>query len=688
SGMLEFLGRVDDQIKLRGFRIEPAEIETVLEAHPDVVRAVVIARDDGSLRLVGYVTAVSGAELDPFELRAWLADRMPSYMVPAAVVVLDTFPLTPNNKIDRAALPAPTLLPDSGGRRPTSPTEEILAAVFAEVLGLPAVGVDDDFFVLGGHSLLAARLIGRIRASLGLELPIRALFESPTVAGLVGHLTGHLSGRPRPPLRRCAPDGPLPLSPAQARLWFLYRLEGPSPTYNIPMALRFDGRLDAEALQAALADLVGRHETLRTVFPDRDGVASQVVLRAADATPPLAVVDATEANLDDVLEELGEYGFDLAVEPPVRASLIRLDSGDDVLSLVVHHIASDEASDEPLWQDLTAAYRARRAGRAPDWEPLPVTYRDYTVWQRELLGDVADSASVAAEQAAFWRSTLAGAPEELRLPTDRPRPAQPTMAGGAVPFTVPADVADRIAALARALGATPFMVAHAAVAGLLSRLGAGEDIPLGVPVAGRVDDTLERLVGFFVNTLVLRTDVSGDPTLRQLLARVRDADLAALAHQDLPFEMVVDAVAPTRSAARHPLFQVMISYQHGEGGAGERGSGEGGALAGAPVETEETTAKFDLSFDFFESVSADADTGEEHRGLDGVVGYASDLFDRHTAERLADRLVRLLAGLVSDPDRPLSRHQILDEDERRCLLRDWNRIRPRPEPVTFPEAFA
>ena len=387
------------------------------------------------------------------------------------------------------------------------------------------------------------------------------------MSGLVGHLTDHRSGRPRPPLRRCAPEGPLPLSPAQARLWFLYRLEGPSPTYNIPMALRFDGRLDVAALQAALADLAGRHETLRTVFPDRDGVATQVVLRAAEATPRLAVVDATDDTFDDIVESLGEHGFDLAVEPPVRAALVRLDSGDDVLSLVVHHIASDEASDEPLWHDLAAAYEARRAGRAPDWEPLAVTYRDYTVWQRELLGDPADPTSLAAEQAAFWRSTLNGAPEELRLPADRPRPAQPTMAGGAVPFTVPADIADRIAELSRTLGATPFMVAHAAVAGLLSRLGAGEDIPLGVPVAGRVDDALEGLVGFFVNTLVLRTDVSGDPTLRQMLARVRDSDLAALANQDLPFEMVVDAVAPTRSAARHPLFQVMISYQHGEGGA-------------------------------------------------------------------------------------------------------------------------
>ncbi len=707
AGLLEFLGRVDDQIKLRGFRIEPAEIEAALEAHPDVGRAVVVARDDGVVRLVGYVTLASGrapggalppldppvaADVDPAALRAWLADRMPSYMVPAAVVVLDAFPLTPNNKIDRAALPAPTLAPDSAGRRPASPTEEILAAVFAEVLGLPAVGVDDDFFVLGGHSLLAARLIGRIRASLGLELPIRALFESPTVAGLVGHLRTHRSGRPRPPLRRCAPDGPLPLAPAQARLWFLYRLEGPAPTYNIPMALRFGGRLDVDALQAALADLVGRHETLRTVFPDRhgpdhDGIACQVVLRTADATPSLAALNATEENFEDILESLGEYGFDLAVEPPIRAALVRLDNGDDVLSLVVHHIASDEASDEPLWHDLAAAYKARRAGRAPDWEPLPVTYRDYTVWQRDLLGDPADPTSVAAEQAAFWRSTLAGAPEELRLPADRPRPAQPTMAGGAVPFTVPADIADRIAELSRTLGATPFMVAHAAVAGLLSRLGAGDDIPLGVPVAGRVDDALEGLVGFFVNTLVLRTDVSGDPTLRQLLTRVRDADLAALANQDLPFEMVVDAVAPTRSAARHPLFQVMISYQHGEGGAGEGRAGEGAILDGAPVEADETTAKFDLSFDFFETVALDK-SGEERRGLDGIVNYASDLFERDTAERLAERLVRLITGLVADPDRPLSRHEILDAEERRILLGDWNHLRPAPDQVTFPAAFA
>ena len=716
QGRIEFLGRVDDQIKIRGFRIEPAEIEAVLQAHPAVGAAVVVARDDHAQgaaalrRLVAYVVPTTserptpppgpdghppaaGADPDPSELRAWLADRLPSYMVPAAVVVLDAFPLTPNKKIDRAALPAPDLRPDRAGRRPSSPTEEILAAVFAEVLGLPAVGMDDDFFVLGGHSLLAARLIGRIRASLGLELPIRALFESPTVAGLVGHLAGHVSARPRPRLRRCAPDGPLPLSPAQARLWFLYRLEGPSPTYNIPMALRFDGRLEADALRAALADLVGRHETLRTVFAERDGVAAQVVLRAAEAVPALNVVDATEATLDGILSSLGEHCFDLAVEPPLRVDLVHLDSGDDVLSVVVHHIASDEASDEPLWRDLATAYKARRAGRAPDWEPLPVTYRDYTVWQRELLGDPADPGSLAAEQAAFWQATLAGAPEELRLPADRPRPAQPTMAGGAVPFTVPTDVADRIAALSRALGATPFMVAHAAVAGLLSRLGAGDDIPLGVPVAGRVDDALEGLVGFFVNTLVLRTDVSGDPTLRQLLARVRDADLAALANQDLPFEMVVDAVAPTRSAARHPLFQVMISYQHGEGGPGQVGTAESGSggssatLDGAPVETDETTAKFDLSFDFFETITVD-DDGAERRGLDGLVNYASDLFDRATAQRLADRLVRLIAGLVAQPDRPLSGQEILDPEERRRLLVEWNRLRPRPHPVTFPEALA
>ena len=688
SGLLEFLGRVDDQVKIRGFRIEPAEIEAALEAHPGVGRAIVVARDDQDLRrLVAYVTATDSLA-EPGDIRAWLADRLPSYMVPAAFVVLDAFPLTANNKVDRASLPAPAPAPESAGRRPAGPTEEILAAVFAEVLGLAAVGLDDDFFALGGHSLLAARLIGRIRASLGLELPIRALFESPTVAGLVGHL----SDRSRPPLRPIsesggAPDGPRPLSPAQARLWFLYRLDGPSPTYNIPTAVRFDGRLDHAALQGALADLVRRHDTLRTVFPDRDGVPHQVVLPVEDGTPALAVVDGTEASLDGILVTLGERRIDLAVEPPVKATVVRLDSGDDVLSLVVHHIASDEASDEPLWRDLTEAYQARRAGRDPDWEPLPVTYRDYTVWHRRLLGDPADPTSLAAEQVAFWRTTLAGAPEEIPLPVDRPRPGDPTMAGGAVPFSVPADVVEQIGALSRSVGATPFMVVHAAVAGLLSRLGSGEDIPLGVPVAGRLDEALEGLVGFFVNTLVLRTDLSGDPTLRQLLARVRAADLAALAHQDLPFEMIVDAAAPTRSAARHPLFQVMISYQHGEAGPGRDG-----ALDGSPVETDETTAKFDLSFDFFETPSAHEDSTDEdgaggRRVLDGVVGFSCDLFDPETVERLAGRLVRLLAGLVADPDRPLSRIEILDDDERRSLLGDWNRLRPAPDHVTFPEVF-
>ncbi|MCI0584054.1 MAG: condensation domain-containing protein, partial [Chloroflexi bacterium] len=416
----------------------------------------------------------------------------------------------------------------------------------------------------------------------------------------------------------------------------------------------------------ALADLVERHDTLRTVFPEQEGVAHQVVLPVSAGAPALAVVDATDETLDRVLDALSEYAFDLASEAPVQATLVRLDSGDDVLSLVLHHIASDEASDATLWRDLAEAYRARRDGQTPDWEPLPVTYRDYSVWQRRLLGDPADPASLAAEQADFWRTTLAGAPEEIPLPADRPRPAQPTMAGGAVPFTVPDDVVAQIGALSRTVGATPFMVVHAAVAGLLARLGAGDDIPLGVPVAGRTDEALEGLVGFFVNTLVLRTDVSGDPTLHELLGRVRDTDLAALAHQDLPFEMVVDAVAPTRSAARHPLFQVMISYQHGDDGPPE-----GGALDGAPVETDETTAKFDLSFDFFETtVAAEDGSAAPRRVLDGVVGYASDLFERDTAERLAGRLVQLLAGLVADPDRPLSRVEILDEDERRRLLGD------------------
>ena len=701
NGALELLGRTDDQVKIRGFRIEPGEIEAVLASHPAVTAAAVMAREDrpGDRRLVAYVavpgTGLSaqageaGEDTDPrgADLRTWLAERLPSYMVPAAVVVLVALPLTANNKVDRRALPAPGW-DGAAGRRPSTPAEQILAGIFADLLAVPAVGADDDFFALGGHSLLAARLVGRVRAALGAEVPLRAVFDSPTVSGLAAAL-GERSDRPAVRRFEVPEGGRWPLSAAQARLWFLYRLEGPSPTYNVPSVVPLGEPVDVAALEAALADLVARHETLRTVFPDADGGPHQMVLPAG--TVPLAVVRCTEGELEGRLEALAGYRFELDREAPLRATLLRVgpEPGRHVLSLVVHHIATDEVSDRPLRDDLAEAYEARRRGEAPSWPPLPVSYRDYSLWQRELLGDPADPGGLAARQIAWWREALDGIPQELPLPTDRPRPPVPTFGGDAVPFDLPPAVAEAVQALAREAAVTPFMVFQAAVAALLWRLGAGADIPLGAPVAGRADEALDDLVGFFVNTVVLRTDLSDRPSLRQLLARVRHADLAAFAHADLPFDMVVNAVNPVRSAACHPLFQVMVSYQH-RGGTDAGTDGSDAALSDAALsdaalrdaglsDIASGGAKFDLSFDFFET-----DDG----GVTGALEYAADLFDEPSVATLAGRLVTLLSAAVAAPNRSLAEVDLLRADERHRVVQAWNDTARPVMPDTVSGLFA
>ncbi|HEU5449704.1 MAG TPA: condensation domain-containing protein, partial [Acidimicrobiia bacterium] len=567
-------------------------------------------------------------------------------MVPSAIFVLGALPLTANNKLDRRALPAPERT-SGAGRPPSGEAEETLAALFAELLDLDAgtVGTDDDFFALGGHSLLAARLVAHVRTALGAELPLARVFDTSTVAGLAAALDGPTE---RPPVHRFeAPaDGRWPLSAAQARLWFLYRLEGATPTYNVPLAVPFDGPVDVRALEAALADVVERHETLRTVFPDHEGIPHQEVAPAGAVL--LTRVECGEDELDDRLQDLAAYRFELDRESPLQATLLSVAPDRHVLSLVIHHIATDEASDGPLLGDLDEAYRARCRGEAPAWAPLPVRYRDYALWQQELLGNPDDAISLAGRQVAWWRETLEGAPEELLLPTDRPRPPVPTFAGDTVVVEFPADLPARVAALTTQTGTTPFMVLHAAVAAFLSRVGAGTDVPLGVPVAGRDDIGLERLVGFFVNTLVLRTDVSGDPTLRELLQRVRDTDVGAFAHAEVPFDFLVEALNPRRAAARQPLFQVMISHQHRDtSGADSTDIDPGGS-----------GALFDLSFDFFERADG---------GLELSLEYAADLFERSTVTLLATGVGRLLEGWCDDPDRPLSGVDLLDAD-------GWRRI--------------
>ena len=643
DGMLEYLGRADQQVKIRGFRIELGEIEAALVQQPAVAQAVVVAREDGpgGKQLVAYV--VAKARVEEAALRQALAQRLPEHMVPAAVVVLRELPLTVNGKIDRHALPAPDRT-SHGYRAPRTPGEEMLCAIFAEVLQLERIGVDDDFFDHGGHSLLATRVVSRVRATLGVELAIRTLFEASTVAELAPRL--RRDAAPGEPLRPQARPARLPLSYAQQRLWFLYRIEGASPTYNIPLALRLDGQLDAAALEAALGDVVERHESLRTIFPEDDGQPWQKVLTRADAGVRLIRDGAG-------LAEGAAVAFELCAEIPLRAWLFTASADSHVLLLVVHHIAADGWSLGPLARDLAEAYAARRQGEAPAWRPLPVQYGDYAIWQRNWLEQA------LPRQLAFWRAALAGAPEELRLPADHPRPATTSYRGDVVGFQVDAALHRQLRQFARANGASFFMVMQAAFAALLCKLGAGDDIPIGTPIAGRGERAAEDLVGLFANTLVLRSDVSGDPSLRELVRRVRAFALDAFEHQDLPFEQLVEALKPERALGRNPLFQVMLLVEqavHAEL------SLPGLVVRGEPYSGD--IARFDLTLSVRERLGKDG----EPLGIDAGLEYSLDLFERATLEAMARRLLRLLQAAMAAPDAPLHRLDLLDADERQTLL--------------------
>ncbi|MFE7610624.1 non-ribosomal peptide synthetase [Streptomyces celluloflavus] len=656
DGTVEYLGRTDHQVKLRGFRIEPGEIEAVLARCEGVGQVLVVAREDvaGDRRLVAYCTPAGDRPELAAELGRFAAASLPAYMVPSAVVVLDALPLNPNGKVDRKALPAPVHTADQRGRAPRTPQERLLCELFGELLGVDAVTIDDDFFALGGHSLLATRVVSRVRAALGVELGITDLFRTPTPAGLSARLAGAssrpaLTARPRPEI--------LPLSYAQQRLWFIGQVEGPSATYNIPVGVRLRGALDVAALERALGDVVLRHEALRTVFPVHEGVPRQHVT----AGPAGRLVTVCDRPVSEVVGHV----FDLATELPVHGYVLPGDApAEHVLVLVLHHVASDGWSLRPLLRDLAQAYGARCLGRAPEWDALPVQYADYTLWQRELLGSEGDADSPLARQLAFWQETLAGLPDELSLPVDRPRPAVASHRGEVARFAFDSGLHLRLTELAQEHGVTLFMVLQAALAALLNRFGAGEDIPIGSPAAGRTDEALDELVGFFANTLVLRVDLSGRPSFHELLGRVRAMNLAALAHQDVPFERLVEELNPARSLARHPLFQVMFAYNNTAEATLEF---PGLDAEFAPV-SQDGVAKFDLLFGIGEQRDAEG----RPAGIEGGLEYATDLFDGETAARMTNALGRLLAAVVRAPDAPLATLGLLSDADRRRLLRDRN----------------
>ncbi|MFJ8630151.1 amino acid adenylation domain-containing protein [Streptomyces sp. NPDC093568] len=668
DGQLVYVGRVDDQVKVRGFRIELGEIQAVLMSHSGVARAAVVVREDrpGDQRLVAYVVADGVSEE---ELRAHAAAHLPAYMVPSAFVALDALPLTPNGKLDRRALPAPEIDRDaSEGRAPRTPREEILCTLLAEVLGVDAVTIDDDFFRLGGHSLLATKLVSRIRTVLGAELPIRQLFETPTVAGITTALERGAVPARRPGLTVGPRPDRIPVSYAQQRLRFLSLLEDGSTAYNAPGALRLTGPLDREALRLALVDVVARHESLRTVFAEDEGGFTQVILEPYEVAVRLDVVAVDEDRLGARLTDEARYPFDLGAEPPVRATLFEVGDDEHVLLLLLHHIAGDGWSMRPLARDLATAYAARARGAAPEWAPLPVQYADYSLWQREVLGSEDEPDSEISRQLAYWTEALAGLPDQLELPFDRPRSEVVTQRGGQVGLRLSGELHEALTELARTTRSSLFMVLQAGLAALLTRLGAGTDIPVGSPIAGRTDAAVEELVGFFANTLVLRTDTSGEPTFTELVDRVRARSLAAYAHQDLPFERLVEAVNPERSLARHPLFQVCLTLHNTDPRATVA---EVAQLPGVAVELERLPiedTKFDLNWELTERF----DSAGRPAGVIGDLEFSAELFDRSTARSVADRFVRLLTAMAEGADRPIGAVDLLEPAERTAVLDGWS----------------
>ncbi|MEZ2148236.1 amino acid adenylation domain-containing protein, partial [Bradyrhizobium sp. DN5] len=677
DGNLEFLGRNDDQVKIRGFRIEPGEIAARLCEHPFVREAVVVAHEGpgGEQRLVAYVVSPEAASngLDGSELagalRAHISAHLPDYMVPSAFVGLAALPLTVNGKLDRKALPAPDdeAYAHRAYEPPQGEIETALAQIWAELLGVERVGRHDHFFALGGHSLVAVQLLSRVSQAIGFTLPLTTLFAKPVLADLAASIMDELSRSGAQDLPAIAPvsrEAPLVLSFAQQRLWFLAQLDQSSTNYHIPLGWRLKGGLDRSAWQRSLDRVLARHEALRSVFVAPEG-KPWVELLPVDAGLPVVEhdlrdrPDADEALLGLCREEACTP-FDLARGPLIRGRLIRISDEEHVLLLTQHHIVSDGWSLGVLAHELSQLYRAFVAGEGDPLPPLAIQYPDYAAWQRQWL-----SGARLQRQAQYWRNNLSGAPARLALPTDRPRPAQQSFAGATVPIVIDAELTRELKRLGLQQDTTLFMTVLAGWAAVLSRLSGQDDLVIGVPSANRGRREIEELIGFFVNTLALRLDLSGEPSVSELLARTRRTALGAQEHQDLPFEQVVEIVQPPRALDHTPLFQVMLAWQNNAAGTFD--------LPGLMVEA---------AADGFDQVKFDLELslGEQGEVIAGTLGYATALFDRATIERQRDYLLALLRAMVADAQQAVGRIELLPADERAYLLEELNRTE-----VTYPE---
>jgi amino acid adenylation domain-containing protein len=662
DGRIEFLGRRDTQVKVRGFRIELGEIEAALGSHPALGGNVVVAREEepGDKRLVAYVVGRGAQPPGASELRAFLKERLPDYMIPQAFVALDSLPLTPNGKVDRRALPAPAAYAAGDAYvAPRTEAEKLLAELWAQALGVEQVGMNDDFFDLGGHSLLATRLVNRVKEVFGVEIPLRSVFETPTVAGMADAVAAaFVAGREaETPLAR-APEGePVPLTSAQRRLWFIDQLTPGDSAYNVYLAFDLKGDLNRAAFERALEELVRRHDILRTTYSAVGGQPVAVVSREPSFSLTFKDLsdmraEEREAAAEAFISEEAVRGFDLERGPVLRAALARLSDEEHVLLLTQHHIATDGWSLSLLLSELSTLYAAYRSAGVPALPTPPVTYADYALWQRQRL-----EGGELTRQLAYWRERLAGAPAVLDLPSDRARPGAPTWRGGGVRWRVEADLMGRLRRLCRAEGVTPFMALMGAYAALLGRYAGVEELLVGVPVAGRGRPELERVVGLLANTLVLRVELGGDPSFGELLGRVREWSLGALAHQEVPFERLVEELAPERGLAAHPLFQVAFAY-HSE----LLDAPEVEGLSTSVRHIEHKSSKFDLTFSFKESDG----------GLSCFVEYSADLFEAATVERMIDHFRILLGAACEEPQRRLSELPLMGPREVRQIVAGWN----------------